>query len=34
MALLAMLVRDAVSQNWDIDSGSGKKRTDVRKLRK
>lgn len=31
---MAFLVRDAVIQDWDIDSGSGEKRMDVRKLRK
>lgn len=30
-ALMAMLVRDAVSQDWDIGSGRGEKRTDVKK---
>ena len=31
---MALLVRDAMIQDWDTDSGSGEKWMDVRKLRK
>lgn len=34
MSPMALLVRDAMIQDWDTDSGSGEKWMDVRKLRK